>query len=203
MFTGIVEERGVVVRAGTRLAVRSRSVATDSAPGASVSVSGVCLTVAERVADADGASVLEFDLSPETLSRSSLGDLAAGDAVNLERAATLLSRMGGHLVQGHVDDVGSVTVVDAAEGSCVVRVQFPAALAPYVVEKGPVALDGVSLTVTGVQADELEVALVPYTLEATTMGGLRPGDRVNIEVDLLAKYVERFLRARTMKGGSR
>lgn len=203
MFTGIVEERGVVVRAGTRLAVRSRSVATDSAPGASVSVSGVCLTVAERVADEDDASVLEFDLSPETLSRSSLGDLEAGDGVNLERAATLLSRMGGHLVQGHVDDVGSVTAVDAMDGSSVVRVRFPAALAAYVVEKGPVTLDGVSLTVTGVQADELEVALVPYTLEATTMGGLRPGDRVNIEVDLLAKYVEQFLRARTKKGGSR
>ncbi len=202
MFTGIVEERGVVVRAGTRLAVRSRSVASDSAAGASVSVSGVCLTVADRVDDADGAAVLEFDLSPETLSRSSLGDLTPGDAVNLERALTLLSHMGGHLVQGHVDGVGSVTAVDATDGNAVLRVRLPAALAGYVVEKGPVALDGVSLTVTGVRADELEVALVPYTLEATTMGGLRSGDRVNVEVDLLAKYVERFLGARTRKGGS-
>ena len=205
MFTGIVEERGVVTAVNPRLAVRSRTVASDSAPGASVSVSGVCLTVVDRLSGADGDSVLEFDLSPETRSRSSLADLEPGDAVNLERAVTLLSRMGGHLVQGHVDGVGEVTAMDVADANAVLRVRAPSALAPYLVEKGSVALDGVSLTVTDTVAGEFGVALVPYTLEATTLGALRPGDHVNVEVDLVAKYVERFLRRDTDRGkdGSR
>jgi riboflavin synthase len=193
MFTGIVEERGVVTGVHPRLAVRSRTVASDSAPGASVSVSGVCLTVVERITGADGEAILEFDLSPETRSRSSLAELEPGDSVNLERAVTLLSRMGGHLVQGHVDGVGEVTVMDVADANAVLRVRVPAALARYLVEKGSVVLDGVSLTVTDIGADEFGVALVPYTLEATTLGALRPGDTVNVEVDLVAKYVERFI----------
>jgi riboflavin synthase len=193
MFTGIVEERGVVTGVHPRLAVRSRTVAPDSAPGASVSVSGVCLTVVERIAGADGESILEFDVSPETRFRSSLGELEPGDAVNLERAVTLLSRMGGHLVQGHVDGVGEVTAMDFAGANAVLRVRVPAALARYLVEKGSVALDGVSLTISDMAANEFGIALVPYTLEATSLGALRPGDRVNVEVDLVAKYVERFL----------
>jgi len=193
MFTGIVEERGVVTAVHPRLAVRSRTVASDSVPGASVSVSGVCLTVVERIVNADGESILEFDLSPETRSRSSLAELEPGDSVNLERAVTLLSRMGGHLVQGHVDGVGEVTAMDVADANAVLRVRVPAALARYLVEKGSVVLDGVSLTVTDIGADEFGVALVPYTLEATTLGALRPGDTVNVEVDLVAKYVERFI----------
>ncbi|TMK82574.1 MAG: riboflavin synthase [Actinobacteria bacterium] len=193
MFTGIVEERGVVTGVHPRLAVRSRTVASDSAPGASVSVSGVCLTVVERIVSADGESILEFDLSPETRSRSSLAELEPGDSVNLERAVTLLSRMGGHLVQGHVDGVGDVTEMDVVDANAVLRVRVPAALARYLVEKGSVVLDGVSLTVTDIGADEFGVALVPYTLEATTLGALRPGDSVNVEVDLVAKYVERFM----------
>jgi len=193
MFTGIVEERGVVTGVHPRLAVRSRTVASDSAPGASVSVSGVCLTVVERIVSADGESILEFDLSPETRSRSSLAELEPGDSVNLERAVTLLSRMGGHLVQGHVDGVGEVTEMDVVDANAVLRVRVPAALARYLVEKGSVVLDGVSLTVTDIGADEFGVALVPYTLEATTLGALRPGDSVNVEVDLVAKYVERFM----------
>ena len=193
MFTGIVEERGVVTGVHPRLAVRSRTVASDSAPGASVSVSGVCLTVVERIVSADGESILEFDLSPETRSRSSLAELEPGDSVNLERAVTLLSRMGGHLVQGHVDGVGEVTEMDVVDANAVLRVRIPAALARYLVEKGSVVLDGVSLTVTDIGADEFGVALVPYTLEATTLGALRPGDSVNVEVDLVAKYVERFI----------
>jgi|SRR5438552_105800 len=193
MFTGIVEERGVVTGVHPRLAVRSRTVASDSAPGASVSVSGVCLTVVERIVSADGESILEFDLSPETRSRSSLAELEPGDSVNLERAVTLLSRMGGHLVQGHVDGVGEVTEMDVVDANAVLRVRIPAALARYLVEKGSVVLDGVSLTVTDIGADEFGVALVPYTLEATTLGALRPGDSVNVEVDLVAKYVERFM----------
>ena len=205
MFTGIVEERGVVTGVHPRLAVRSRTVASDSAPGASVSVSGVCLTVVERIAGADGESILEFDLSPETRSRSSLAELEPGDSVNLERAVTLLSRMGGHLVQGHVDGVGEVAAMDVAGSNAVLRVRVPAALARYLVEKGSVVLDGVSLTVTDVAADEFGVALVPYTLEATTLGALRPGDTVNVEVDLVAKYVERFIGRDkdTRKDGSR
>jgi len=193
MFTGIVEERGVVTGVHPRLAVRSRTVASDSVPGASVSVSGVCLTVVERIVSADGESILEFDLSPETRSRSSLADLEPGDSVNLERAVTLLSRMGGHLVQGHVDGVGEVTAMDVADANAILRVRVPAALARYLVEKGSVVLDGVSLTVTDIGANEFGVALVPYTLEATTLGALQPGDTVNIEVDLVAKYVERFI----------
>ena len=193
MFTGIVEERGVVTGVHPRLAVRSRTVASDSAPGASVSVSGVCLTVVERIVSADGESILEFDLSPETRSRSSLAELEPGDSVNLERAVTLLSRMGGHLVQGHVDGVGEVTEMGVVGANAVLRVRVPAALARYLVEKGSVVLDGVSLTVTDIGADEFGVALVPYTLEATTLGALRPGDSVNVEVDLVAKYVERFM----------
>ena len=205
MFTGIIEERGVVTGIHPRLAVRSRTVASDSSPGASVSVSGVCLTVVERIVSADGESILEFDLSPETRSRSSLADLEPGDSVNLERAVTLLSRMGGHLVQGHVDGVGEVTAMDVADANAVLRVRVPAALARYLVEKGSVVLDGVSLTVTDIDADEFGVALVPYTLEATTLGALRPGDTVNVEVDLVAKYVERFIGRDKdkRKGGSR
>ena len=191
MFTGIVEERGIVRRTGERLVVEAGKVSDDSGPGASVAVNGVCLTVVERAED----HALSFDLSPETLARTSLGRLKPGDPVNLERPVTLLTRLGGHMVQGHVDGVGQVAAVESAETGAVVWFTLPADLARYVVEKGSIAVDGVSLTVTRVRDGRFGVALIPYTLDATTLGTARPGEPVNLEVDVVAKYVEGFLRA--------
>ncbi|HEY1330137.1 MAG TPA: riboflavin synthase [Actinomycetota bacterium] len=195
MFTGIVEERATVSRAGPRLVVAARVVSQDAEPGASIAVNGVCLTVVERASergDEPGAA-LAFDLSPETLSRSTLGDLRDGDPVNLERPVTLLTRMGGHLVQGHVDGVGDVEAVRPVEGGVEMAFSIPGELERYVVEKGSIAVDGVSLTVTGTAPGRFEVALIPHTLEATTLGARRPGDRVNLEVDIMSKYVESLL----------
>jgi riboflavin synthase len=195
MFTGIVEERATVSRAGPRLVVAARVVSQDAEPGASIAVNGVCLTVVERASergDEPGAA-LAFDLSPETLSRSTLGDLRDGDPVNLERPVTLLTRMGGHLVQGHVDGVGDVEAVRPVEGGVEMAFSIPGELERYVVEKGSIAVDGVSLTVTGTGPGRFEVALIPHTLEATTLGARRPGDRVNLEVDIMSKYVESLL----------
>jgi riboflavin synthase len=198
VFTGIVEELGTVARPGRRLLIRARTVATDAAPGASLAVSGACLTVVERVPGPDGSATLAFDLSDETLARTSLGDRQRGDRVNLERPTPPAGRLGGHLVQGHVDGVGVIrTVVDADVGRTV-RVEVPPPLARYVAEKGSITVDGVSLTVTGVANGDrptFGVALIPFTLEATTLGTVTPGDRVNLEVDVIARYVERLLRA--------
>ena len=188
MFTGIVEERGRVRAAGRRLEVEAKTVTDDAAIGASIAVSGVCLTVAER-----DEGVLAFDLADETLSRTTLGDLREGDAVNLERPVTLLQRLGGHLVQGHVDGVGRVESIEEHAGGATMRIALDEALARYVVEKGSVAVVGVSLTVAAVEDGAFTVALVPHTLAVTTLGDLRPGDGVNLEVDVLAKYVERLM----------
>ena len=196
MFTGIVEELGTVREAGARMNVFARKVVEDSEPGSSMAVNGVCLTVAARAVE-DGGALLSFDLSPETLARSSLGRLSPGDGVNLERPVTLMTRLGGHIVQGHVDGVGEVTGVDEASPGRVMTIRAPEALQRYVVEKGSVAVDGVSLTVTGVAADRFGVALIPYTLAATTFGATRVGDPVNVEVDVMAKYVERLLKGGT------
>ena len=190
MFSGIVEERGRVVdrRAGPdggRLVVACRTVLPDSPPGASVAVNGVCLTVVER-----GPEALAFDLAPETLARSALGDLAPGDPVNLERPVTLATRLGGHLVQGHVDGVGRVLRVERRGPGAWMTVRLPEGLSRYVVEKGSIAVDGVSLTVAAVDGDRVGVALVPHTLAATTLGARREGDPVNLEVDVMAKYLE-------------
>jgi riboflavin synthase len=160
-----------------------------------VAVNGVCLTVVRREVE-----TLTFDLAPETLGRSALGILQTGDPVNLERPVTLATRLGGHLVQGHVDGVG--TVVDVARfdgGGAVMTVRLPdgpQGLARYVVEKGSIAVDGVSLTVTSVKDDSFTVALVPHTVDVTTLGTRRSGDPVNLEVDLMAKYVESMVRKR-------
>jgi riboflavin synthase len=196
MFTGIVEELGTVRRAGSPLVVFARKVVDDSEPGSSVAVNGVCLTVVDRTEE-DGGAVLSFDLSPETLDRSSLGRLAPGDGVNLERPVTLVTRLGGHMVQGHVDGVGEVRAIEAAEPGRTVTITVPESLRRYVVEKGSIAVDGVSLTVAMVEDGRFVVALVPYTLEATTFGDARIGDPVNLEVDVVAKYVEGFV-----KGGA-
>jgi riboflavin synthase len=196
MFTGIVEELGTVRRAGSRLAVSARKVVDDSEPGSSMSVNGVCLTVVERASE-DGAALLSFDLSPETLDRSSLGRLEPGDGVNLERPVTLVTRLGGHLVQGHVDGVGEVRTIEETPPGRTMTINVPESLRRYVVEKGSIAVDGVSLTVAIVEEGRFRVALVPFTLEATTFGGAKVGDPVNLEVDVVAKYVEGFL-----KGGA-
>jgi riboflavin synthase len=193
MFTGIVEERGTVRATGSRLEVLATKVAEDSAPGASIAVNGVCLTVVERRVDEDG-EVLGFDLSPETLARTALSSLRVGDPVNLERPVTLVSRLGGHLVQGHVDGVGEIEEIEDSPPGKSVSVKLPDGLARYVVEKGSISIDGVSLTVTEVRDGVFGVALVPYTLEATNLGSVRPGDRVNVEVDVVAKYVEGLLK---------
>lgn len=190
MFTGIVEERGRVATTGAgRLVVDARTVVRDSDVGASVSVNGVCLTVVER---ADTS--LRFDLSEQTLERTCLGDLRPGDPVNLERPVTLVARLGGHLVQGHVDGVGQVTLVELdGSGGARVSIRLPGELSRYVVERGSIAIDGVSLTIAAVDDDEITVALIPHTLAVTTLGLAAPGRRLNVEADVIARYVERSM----------
>jgi riboflavin synthase len=190
MFTGIVEERGVVrSREGGRLTVACRTVTHDSSIGASVAVNGTCLTVVER-----GDDHLAFDLSAETLARTSLGGLTAGRPVNLERPVSLAARLGGHLVQGHVDGVGAIARIDPSpDGGALVRVRVPPELMHAVVSKGSITVDGVSLTVAELHADGISIALIPHTLAATTFGGASTGDPVNLEVDVIARYVERLM----------
>ena len=190
MFTGIVEERGRVATTGAgRLVVDAHTVVRDSDVGASVSVNGVCLTVVER---ADTS--LRFDLSEQTLERTCLGDLQPGDPVNLERPVTLVARLGGHLVQGHVDGVGQVTLVELdGSGGARVSIRLPGELSRYVVERGSIAIDGVSLTIAAVDDDEITVALIPHTLAVTTLGLAAPGRRLNVEADVIARYVERSM----------
>ncbi len=194
MFTGIVEERGEVrAMAGHRLTVACRVVPTDSDIGASVAVNGVCLTVVGN----DGAS-LAFDLSDETIDRTSLRRLAEGHAVNLERPVTLAARLGGHIVQGHVDGVGEVRSVEPGEdGGSVIRFDVPDDLMRYVIEKGSISIDGISLTVATLHPDGISVAVIPHTLAVTTLGEAAPGDPVNLEVDMIAKYLERLMEGRT------
>jgi riboflavin synthase len=190
MFTGIVEELGAVLeRAPDRITVSCRSVLADTDVGSSIAVNGVCLTVVER-----GPGQLGFDLSEETLRRTTLAGLSPGGPVNLERPCTLTTRLGGHLVQGHVDGVGEVVGVEAEPaGGAWMTIRPPAELVRYLVNKGSVSVDGVSLTVAGVDGDAFSVALIPHTLDATTLGTVGVGAAVNLEVDVLAKYVERLL----------
>jgi len=197
MFTGIVEERGSVLEAGAfRLVVGCRTVVSDSDVGASVAVNGVCLTVVAR-----GPEDLAFDLSEETLARSTLGRLRPADPVNLERPVTLSARLGGHLVQGHVDGVGEVAAIERDDqGGAVLTTRLPEGLLRYAVEKGSIAVDGVSLTIAGLAGDGMRVALIPHTLAVTTLGTVVPGDLVNLEMDVIAKYVERLMAGDTADG---
>jgi riboflavin synthase len=190
VFTGIIEERGEVREMSShRLTVGATMVSADSPLGASISVNGCCLTVVENTGD-----VIAFDLSDETLARTSLARLRKGAPVNLERPVTLAARLGGHIVQGHVDGVGTVTGIEPeAEGGARIRVDLPAGLMRYVVEKGSVSIDGISLTVAALDAAGIEIAVIPHTLVATTLGVAAIGDPVNIEVDTIAKYVERLM----------
>jgi len=190
MFTGIVEELGTVRNVRDhRVTVGCRAVIADTHVGSSIAVNGVCLTVVERT-----PSSLAFDVTDETLERSSLGRMRPGDAVNLERPDSLAARLGGHLVQGHVDGVGTVAASEPdGHDGLVLRIDLPAAVRRYVVEKGSLAVDGVSLTVAAVHDDGVSIAVIPHTREVTTLGSVRAGDAVNIEADLLAKYVERLM----------
>jgi riboflavin synthase len=183
------------------LQIRARTVLQDVSLGDSISVNGVCLTVTGVQPDGDGAGIWSTDVMAETLRRSSLGSAGTGDRVNLERAVTPRTRLGGHMVQGHVDGVGRILARTPGEHWEVVRVALPPELARYVVEKGSIAVDGVSLTVSALSpADQpepwFEVSLIPTTLRDTTLGGRTPGDPVNLEVDVIAKYVERLLGGR-------
>jgi|SRR6266542_1335437 len=190
MFTGIVEERGVVREVGTtRLSIGCRTVTSDATEGASIAVNGACLTVVEL-----SDEHLAFDVSEETLRRTSFSRLRVGDPVNLERSLTLSSRLGGHLVQGHVDGVGEVVAIDLADdGSAWITVRAPDRVTRYLVEKGSVCVDGVSLTVASRDGETFGVALIPHTLEMTTLGATEVGDPLNLEVDVIAKYVEALL----------
>jgi riboflavin synthase len=185
MFTGIVEELGTVIaREGSKLRLGATTVLEDAEQGDSIAVNGCCLTVVDQ-----GADWWEADVTEESYARTNLGDLAAGDPVNLERPVRLQDRLGGHLVQGHVDAVG--TIVDPVPD---LRIRMPEALGRYVVEKGSITVDGVSLTVVEAALDGFTVAVIPHTAEVTTLGRKGPGDRVNLEVDVMAKYVERLLK---------
>ena len=184
MFTGIVEELGRVGRRRSgRLEFLAPEVSADAEVGASIAVNGCCLTVVEH-----GRGWWAADLSPETLSRTNLGDLQEGDPVNLERPLRLADRLGGHLVTGHVDGVGTVTA-SAPD----LEVEIAPHLARYVVEKGSICVDGVSLTVVAVSPTGFRVSVIPHTARVTTLGRCLAGSRVNVEVDLLAKHVERLL----------
>ena len=204
MFTGIVEELGEVVSRAdladsARLRIRAETVLGDLANGDSVAVNGVCLTVAEL----EGDGSFTADVMAETLNRSALAGLVTGDRVNLERSVTASTRLGGHIVQGHVDAVGTVYSRTSGQRWDVVRIGLSPDLSRYVVEKGSIAVDGISLTVSGLselpRADAeregawFEVSLIPTTLERTTLGFRQPGDAVNLEVDVIAKYVERLV----------
>jgi riboflavin synthase len=200
VFTGIIEELGEVVAIETlpdaaRFTVRGPLVASDAAHGASIAVSGVCLTVV----DATGSEALargQFtaDVMAETLNRSSLGDLAPGDRVNLERPMAANGRFGGHIVQGHVDGTATILQRTPSQHWEQVLISLPKGLARYVVHKGSITVDGISLTVSDLDDASFEVSLIPATLANTTLGLKQPGRRVNLEVDVIAKYTERLLR---------
>ena len=196
MFTGIVEELGTIAAVedqgdALRLTIHAQHVLADVGLGDSISVNGCCLTVAERDGDTWTADVMQ-----ETLDRTSLAGVQPGDRVNLERAVTPTTRLGGHIVQGHVDAVGVVRRRTPSEHWEVVEVEMPPELGRYLVEKGSVTVDGVSLTVVEAGPDAFTVSLIPETLARTTLGSRRPGDRVNLEVDILAKHVEKLLQSR-------
>ena len=193
MFTGIVEEMGAVdavVDHGDSLRIRiaASGVVADATHGASISVNGTCLTVAEH-----GTAWFEADVMRETLERTALRTLDVGDRVNLERAARLDSRLGGHIVQGHVDGVGTIAGVHPGDRWTVMEITVPKELTRYMVDKGSVTVDGVSLTIVSVLDEGFTVSLIPTTLAETTLGTRNMGDAVNIEVDVLAKYVEKLV----------
>ncbi|MBG0822027.1 riboflavin synthase [Planomonospora sp. ID91781] len=200
MFTGIVEELGEIaaiepLKDAARMSIRGRTVTSDAGHGDSIAVNGVCLTVVA----VDG-EVFTADVMKETLDRSCLGALRPGSPVNLERAVRADQRLGGHIVQGHVDGTGVLLSREPGEHWEVVRISLPAGLDRYVVEKGSIAVDGVSLTVAGVDGDAFSVSLIPTTLKLTTLGAKQPGDPVNLETDVIARHVEKLVGAHARGG---
>ena len=194
MFTGIVEQRGSVVsvesaNGGMRLVLDTGTL-PEIELGGSISVNGVCLTGVET-----GPGHVAVDVVKETLSRSTLAELQPGDPVNLERPMAANGRFDGHIVQGHVDGVGTITAVEPEGSGRRLHLRIPDALSRYVIEKGSITVDGVSLTVAAVKGDEVEIALIPHSLQVTTLGLRAVGEKVNLEVDLVAKYVEKLLKA--------
>ena len=189
MFTGIVEEVGKIASLkGYQLSIQGRTVVEGAKLGDSIAVNGACLTV---VGFQDNQ--FSVDLAPETIRRTSLGNVGPGDWVNLERPLAVSDRLGGHIVQGHVDGTGRVTSMKT-EGDCIIiRVTAPKRLMPYIVEKGFIAVDGISLTVVKRGASSFTVSVIPYTLESTNLKGKSAGDRINLEVDIVAKYVESLM----------
>jgi riboflavin synthase len=195
MFTGIIEELGEVESAGTRLKVRCSTVAKDLTEGASIAVNGVCLTAVDPRPNSFSA-----DLAPETLRLSNLGDLRPGSRVNLERPLSPAGRLSGHIVQGHVDGTGELLSLDAlGDDNWWLRIRVPAELDPFLVYKGSIAIDGISLTIARLEGDVLAATVIPHTFRNTTLGGYRPGARVNLECDILAKHVEKLLRKLDVK----
>jgi len=195
MFTGIIEELGEVESAGARLKVRCSTVMTDMTEGASIAVNGVCLTVVEPRPNSISA-----DLAPETLRLSNLGDLRAGSRVNLERPLGPTGRLSGHIVQGHVDGTGEfLSLEDLGDDNWWLRIRVPAELDPFLVYKGSIAIDGISLTIAALESGVLSATIIPHTWRNTTLGGYRPGARVNLECDILAKHVEKLLRKLELK----
>jgi riboflavin synthase len=198
MFTGIIEELGTVEwieprKAGARMRVKCAQVLSDATEGSSIAVNGVCLT-------AVGITLGSFDadLAPETLSRSNLGSLKAGSRVNLERPVTPITRLSGHIVQGHVDATGEIKELDPlGDQNWWLTVRVPAGLSRYLVHKGSIALDGISLTIAALEDDVVGVTIIPHTFEHTSLGSARVGSKVNVEVDVLAKHVEKLLGARS------
>jgi riboflavin synthase len=202
MFTGLISDMGAVERlvprqGGARLTLRPGAMDVDALVlGESVACSGVCLTVVER-----GSGLVSFDAVPETLSRTTVGGWRSGSIVNLERALALGDRLGGHLVQGHVDAVGEVLTRVAEGQGARLAISLPAAIAPLVAEKGSIAVDGISLTVAAAGRDRFEVALIPETLARTTLGEARPGTKVNLEADVVARHVARLREFAGPSGG--
>lgn len=189
MFTGIVEEIGVVATAGARMKIKCRTVLADTWEGSSIAVNGVCLT-ADKV-EPDG---FWCDLSPETLARTNLGALRDGSRVNLERPAAIGDRLSGHIVQGHVDGTAEFVSLDSLpDGNWWIKIRVPQALDRYMIHKGSVTLDGVSLTIAALEHCVVGVAIIPHTYAHTILGSYRPGTSINVEVDVIGKYVEKLI----------
>jgi len=188
MFTGIIEEVGRVTAVSSgKLAIAATKVLRGMEPGGSISVNGACLTVTEF-----SSNSFSVDIMPETLERTNIGLLCAGDGVNLERPLTMEKFLGGHLVQGHIDDTGRIALVTRQGETTLVRIEASLEIMRYIVEKGFMAVDGISLTVVNIDAASFTVSVVNYTLKNTVLGNRKTGDIVNLEVDIIAKYVERF-----------
>ena len=201
MFTGIIEELGTIRRMtsspkGARVEVTAGTILSDARLGDSIAVNGVCLTVVDQ-----GPDWFAADVSEETLRRTSLKQMRIGTRVNLERPLTPSSRLGGHIVQGHVDGVGEFVEARPSGDGWVVRVRFPKDLGRYIVEKGSIAVDGISLTVASLGDDYFEIAIIPHTWKMTNLGSLDRGAALNLEVDVIAKYVERMMQAHTLESG--